>query len=59
MVDKTTPERILECIANKDIDGLKKIKQEIGLLQWLNHWGGKSVPIEAWLEENQFVKFKD
>ena len=58
MADKSTSERILECIANKDIEGLKKIKEQLGATQWLNQWGGKSVPIEAWLEENPFVKFK-
>ena len=57
MVEKTRSERILECIENKDLEGLKEIKAEIGRDQWLNQWGGKSVPPEAWLD-NPFIEFK-
>ena len=56
--DKDISERILGCIRNKDIEGLKAIKEQIGRNQWLNQWGGKSVPIEAWLEPNPFITFK-
>ncbi len=58
MVKNTISERVLKCIENKDIEGLKKIKGEIEMDQWLNQWDGKSVPIHAWLEPNPFVEFK-
>lgn len=33
MADKTRSDWILECIAKQDLEGLKKIKQELGALK--------------------------
>lgn len=58
MADKTTSERILECIANNDIEGLKEIKGQIGRDKWLKAWRDNGSKMEDWLEPNPFIKFE-
>lgn len=48
--------RLKEATANKDITDLKEIKVEIGRDRWLRQFNG-SVPPEAWLGPNPFIKF--
>jgi hypothetical protein len=46
----TTSEEILKAIQGSDLDALKAIKSKIVWDRWLNEFGGKSVPISAWLD---------
>ena len=56
-------QRIIDAIKNKDVEGLKKLREELGRDQWLNQFGGKSVPISVWIDPlynpNPFIEFKD
>jgi hypothetical protein len=46
----TTPEEILKAIQDSDLEALKAIKERIGRDRWLNQFGGKSVPVSAWVD---------
>lgn len=51
-------DQIIMAIKNKDIEGLKKLKDQIAIERWLARFGG-NVPIEAWLDnDNPIVRIK-
>lgn len=55
---KDQTDKLIEAIRNKDLESIKKIKDDIGRERWLNRFDG-SVPPEAWLMENPFVEFEE
>gem|GEM_PF-6680046 len=57
-IHKQFTNTLIEAIRNKDIESIKRIKEDIGRERWLNRFNG-SVPPTAWLEENPFVEFKE
>ncbi len=52
MKRQTLLEQLIEAVRAKDVEAVKRIKEQHGRERWLNQFGGKSVPISAWVDED-------
>lgn len=51
--------KIAEAIRTNDVEKLKELKSDLNRDMWLEAWGQSGKGMEAWIEPNPIIKWKD